>query len=253
MVSKSEIKEIRSLHLPKYRQQHRLFIAEGEKTCRDLIAQGTFPLRTTYITHEAVEKGLHFPHIAKEKIKTVTATQMEQMTTLRNPTEILCTFEPFETPVIQIPADIKSVLYLDRIQDPGNMGTIIRTADWFGVECVVRSEDSADFFNPKVVISSMGSIGAVRLCTGSVDEVIKKLPNSAVIGTFMDGLPIDDYNFPDASIVILGSEGKGIRPEYATKVQNKITIPGRLERSADSLNVAVAAGILCNHWLSKKL
>jgi TrmH family RNA methyltransferase len=133
------------------------------------------------------------------------------------------------------------------------MGTIIRTADWFGVECVVRSEDSADFFNPKVVISSMGSIGAVRLCTGSMDEVIKKLPNLAVIGTFMDGLPIDDYNFPDASIVILGSEGNGIRPEYAAKVRHKISIPGRRDRSADSLNVAVATGILCDHWLSKKL
>lgn len=253
MVSKSEVKEVRSLHLTKYRQQLRMFIAEGEKTCRDLIAQGTFPLRSAYITHEAAEKGLHFPHIAEDKIKTVTATQMKQMTTLRNPPEILCTFEQSETPVPEIPINVQSVLYLDKIQDPGNMGTIIRTADWFGVECVVRSEDSADFFNPKVVISSMGSIGAVRLCTGSMDEVIKKLPNSVVIGTFMDGLPIDDYNFPDASIVILGSEGKGIRPEYAAKVRHKISIPGRLDRSADSLNVAVAAGILCDHWLSKKL
>ena len=251
MVNKSEIKDIRALHQSKVRQEQGLFIAEGEKCCSDLIRQATFPLRNVYLTHEAVEAGVMMNLDISSKLRIISATQMEQISTLKTVSPCLCVFGQKETNIDEIPSFVNNILYLDRIQDPGNVGTIIRTADWFGVDMVIRSEDSADFFNPKVVISSMGSIGALQIATGGLQDVLKKLPGIAVTGTFMDGNNIFEFEFPERNLLILGSEGKGIRPEFEVLVNNRINIPGRRSRSADSLNVAVAAGITCALWLNR--
>jgi RNA methyltransferase, TrmH family len=146
MITKSEIKEIKSLHLPKFRQMYNKFIAEGEKTCIDLIRSGRFRPDSIYLTHDAIPTAVKIEKKLEHLIKPVSNTQMEQMTALRSASTWLCVFEKTELilhPGLKL---LKRIIFLDKIQDPGNMGTIIRTADWFGIDLIVRSEESADFF-----------------------------------------------------------------------------------------------------------
>lgn len=224
------------------------FIAEGEKTCMDIIRSGTFPLIAMYLTQDGRIADAKLEKMLNPLIKTVTSKQMEQMTALKTSSNCLCVFEKKELQFSANIKDVHKVLYLDRIQDPGNLGTIIRIADWFGIELVVRSEESADFFNPKVVQSTMGSLGAINLATTSLGNLIKSF-HYPVYGTFMDGIPVSKIALPEKCIVVIGNEGKGISDENAQLITQKVAIPGNPKRSADSLNAAVATGIICSHWL----
>jgi RNA methyltransferase, TrmH family len=247
MITKSEIKEIKSLHLPKFRQMYNKFIAEGEKTCLDLIRSGRFRPDSIYLTHDAISAAVKIEKKLEHLIKPVSNTQMEQMTALRSASPWLCVFEKN---VLSLHSDLKllnRVIFLDKIQDPGNMGTIIRIADWFGIDLVVRSEESADFFSPKVVQSTMGSLGAVHLATASLEDLVRfyQLP---VLGTFMNGTAIYETKIPESCILVIGNEGNGIQVENEIFITQRISIPGNEKRSADSLNAAVATGILCSYW-----
>ncbi|MCB9310508.1 MAG: RNA methyltransferase [Lewinellaceae bacterium] len=236
------IKEVRALHLAKRRKEAGMFIAEGIKTCQTMLSTGKFKPVYIFSAHTLshLELGLKTDATIK-----VSAKEMSQISQLKQPSDILVVFSIPNTPITTMKSDDK-IIYLDNVQDPGNVGTIIRLADWFGIEAVVRSFDSADFYNPKVVQAAMGSLAKVNLYEAELSEIVGE---KIVYGTYMEGTSIFETQFIDNAILVLGSEGHGISEKNAKYIQEKITIYGASNKIAESLNVSVAAGIICAQWL----
>lgn len=251
MISKAKIKEVRSLHLQKYRQIYNKFIVEGGKACIEFIKNEKFIIKDIFITEISFEKYDQIKEIKKYNVTVITIKEMEQISSLMSVSDILIVALKAEDSidVLQIPE--KNAIYLDNVQDPGNVGTIIRIADWFGVDVVVRSPESADFFNPKVVQATMGSMTNVALVTATLPKLTKF--NRKIYGTYMNGTPISNISIPDNAIIVMGNEGKGISSENEPLINNKISIQGAQNRIAESLNVAIATGIICSHWKNPKL
>ncbi len=244
MISKARIKHIKSLHQPKFRQMYNIFIAEGDKVCTELLKTPKFKIDSIYIINDSLHK--YEKLLGGMVAELVTPNEMEQISTLKTPSDILLLLEIREDGDNVLLKPNISAIYLDGIQDPGNTGTIIRIADWYGVDVVVRSPQSADFFNPKVVQASMGSLVNVALITADYSKILSS--GKDLYGTFMDGVDIHTITMKSDAILVMGSEGKGISPELEKSIQNKISIKGSRSKIAESLNVAVAAGIICERW-----
>ncbi|RZK23188.1 MAG: RNA methyltransferase [Flavobacterium sp.] len=241
MLSKSQVSFIKSLHQKKFRRQQGLFIVEGIKSVRDFITSG-FGIHSIYYTAE--HSGSLSKPDANIKLFEVNNAEIDKISTLQTPQGILAVvelpkIEQFDPSVLKG----KFTIVLDGIQDPGNLGTIIRTADWFGISQIICSEDTADAYNPKTVQASMGSLSRVKLSYLSLPEIIKNL-NLPVFGAFLDGKNIYDISWGDEGLVILGNEGQGISDELRALVDKKVTIPRSGE--AESLNVAISTAIFCS-------
>jgi TrmH family RNA methyltransferase len=245
LISKSQIKELRSLHLQKFRQIYNKFIAEGDKVCIEFLRHDKYHVEEAFILDGHENEYQHLLKRLRIHVHSVNKAEMDQISQLKTPSGILLLLRrPDEG---QKPDVSKGrTIYLDGIQDPGNVGTIIRLADWFGVERVIRSEDSADFFNPKVVQASMGSMVNVDLHT--FDLAGLDLVGLPVYGTYMTGENVMEYNFSTPGILVLGNEGKGISETLSKLVTQRLTVPGSKDKVADSLNVATAAGIIIAAW-----
>ena len=233
MVSKSQIKLITSLAQKKNRVRHGLFIAEGIKGITELL-NSWFQLETLYTTD---------PGFSSSPAKTVfiTEAELKKISMLKTPQVALGIFR---IPENQSP-EIKGLcLALDGIRDPGNLGTIIRLCDWFGVNTLLCSHDTVDCYNPKVVQATMGSISRVNVAYVELKEIISSNPDSEVMGTFMNGENIYKSNIPTRGILVLGNEANGISPQIEKLVNHRIGIPqfGNAA-STESLNVATAAAI----------
>ncbi|MBK8627245.1 MAG: RNA methyltransferase [Saprospiraceae bacterium] len=246
MISKAKIKDIKALHLSKFRQIYNKFIAEGDKVCIELIKNTKYNLNQVFITQGYEGKYSKYLKDTTAEIEIISPKEMEQISLLKTPSDIFLLLEIKEDNTNDLLKPESSVIYLDGVQDPGNVGTIIRIADWFGIDAVVRSEDSADFFNPKVVQASMGSMVNVKLVTSDLQQTITK--EKSVYGTFMNGISIKDVEIPKGSILVMGSEGRGISPQNEKLINHKITILGSSNKIAESLNVAVATSIICAAW-----
>lgn len=238
-------KTVKSLSTAKGRREHSAFLTERTKNVLELLG-GRFQLRWLIGTYAWFESHPQL-NVPAEKLFQATSVDMERMTSLSTPSDVMAVFEmPDYEWFGELNID-ELYLALDNVQDPGNMGTIIRLADWFGVRTIFASLDCVDAFNPKTVISSMGSIARVRVVSCHLDNVLKKARefNVPVWGTFMQGESI--YNLKDNTrgIIVMGNEGKGISTEVEELVTRKITIPGYPEESAsaESLNVAMATAI----------
>ncbi len=257
-MTKAEIQLIRSLADKKSRTETGLFVAEGGKLVAEL-RNSKFVVRKCYISEEKTSiPGIDFEHISPR--------EMERISHLKTPTGTIALVEiprwKFD------PATLKNrlTIALDEVQNPGNMGTIIRLADWFGVTDILCSEDCADCFNPKVVQATMGSITRVRMHYGALSEMIaavtcgtaegaKNSPKNTtktatppqVFGTFLDGENIYKADLPAAGIVVFGSEGRGISPEIERLTDRKIHIPAT-SQTAESLNVAISAAITISEF-----
>lgn len=247
MISKAQIKDIKALHLSKFRQIYNKFIAEGDKVCIEFIKKQKYTVNTVFITYGNEDKYSDYLKLSDVAFEIINSKEMEQISALKTPSDIFMLLDKAEDDDKELLKKETSIIYLDGVQDPGNVGTIIRIADWFGIGAVVRSADSADFFNPKVVQSSMGSMVNVSLSTANLDTL--KSTQKTIYGTFMNGTPIKDVKMPKGSILVMGSEGKGISVTNEALVDHKITIPGNEGKIAESLNVAVATGILCGQWV----
>ena len=246
MLGKNQIKLITSLTQKKYRDKHGLFIAEGPKLIQDLLSSGIRPhqLLTTHDKEFALQEA------GITQFQTIEETEMKKISLLKTPQGMLGVFKKPGQNFRFGDHRNDLTLCLDGIQDPGNMGTILRLADWFGFSPIVCSMDSADVFNPKVVQASMGALGRVsvhytdlaQFCLSSASEL--KLP---VFGTFMDGENIYTAQLPEKGLIIMGNEGQGIRPETADAVTSRLAIPGFSSHPTEmeSLNVAVATAIVC--------
>jgi TrmH family RNA methyltransferase len=249
MISKNTIKLIKSLAHKKYRQKHQLFLVEGEKNVLEVLDSS---LQVTQLFGTARFLQNNSGRITKADLVAEAATdEIIKASLLKNPQDCLalCALPKENT----MPAQLGPfTFYLDSIQDPGNLGTIIRTCDWFGTKTIYCSPDTADIFNPKVIQASMGSFVRVKAIYTSFAQLaeIATQSQAEVMGTFMDGENIYNTQLPEKAVVILGNEGKGISPEVAAKVERKLSIP-RFHNENDgpeSLNVGVTAAIICSEF-----
>jgi len=247
MLSKNQVKYLQSLRLGKFRELNRAFIAEGVKLVDDLL-NSHFRIHIIYGTPAWIES--HQRIIASQEfvIQEVTEEELRKISNLVTPNEVLAVLG-YPDSVIPSPETFGNIiLLLDRIQDPGNLGTIIRTADWFGIGHVFCSNDTVDVYNPKVIQATMGSICRVSLHYTDLKQLLISLSDTwRIYGTISDGVSIykAEPEFPAA--IIIGNESKGISEEYFPLLTHRIGIPSR-SRGAESLNAAVAAGIICSEF-----
>jgi TrmH family RNA methyltransferase len=238
MVSKNQIKLITGLQQKKYRKQHKLFFAEGIKVVQELL-NSNFELHHLYTTKNV------FGGVSSNKITEVTDEELKKISALTTPQACLALFEmPEEKPV----STTGLVVALDEVRDPGNLGTIIRLCDWFGISHLVCSENCVDVYNPKVVQATMGSISRVNVVYTDLGTYLQET-KLAVFGTFMDGENIYAKKLPQEGIIILGNEANGISAEIESLCTERIAIPrfGDLQQT-ESLNVATAGAIILSEF-----
>ena len=224
-ISKSQVKLIKSLQLKKFRDELGLFIAEGDKCVSELT------------------KAFELVHLYREG-ENASRTEIEQMSGLRAPQGVIGVFKKRELSTIDFPLSTLT-LALDGIQDPGNLGTIIRTCDWFGVHDIVCSRDTADCYNPKVVQATMGALARVRIHYVDLPEWLKA-QQCPIIGTLLEGNNMYEKPLPKEGIIVMGNEGNGISKEVRELVSLPIRIPSypKNAETSESLNVSIATAIV---------
>lgn len=249
MLSQAKQKWIRSLEQKKNRQDQGLFLAEGSKCCTDLLK--LLPCRFLAATSEWLEN-----HKGVQAAELVEATQEEirKASLLKNPQEVLAVFE---IPTTELGPDRlrgNLSLALDNIQDPGNLGTILRIADWFGIRNVLCSIGTADAYNPKTVQATMGAIGRIHIQYTDLSEFLKSV-NMPVYGTFLEGKTLYEADLKQEGIVVMGNEGNGISESVEKLVTDKLYIPDYPmgETGSESLNVSVATAIVCAEFRRRAL
>lgn len=249
-LSKNNIKFIHSLDLKKFRNSTRLFIAEGFKCVEELLKEGMHA-KTIIATHDwksPVQLSRSTEYIL------VTDDELRKASLLSHPQQVLGLFEIPDNHIDDKLNDIASrelCLCLDGVQDPGNLGTIIRTADWFGIRHIICSDNTVDAYNPKTVQATMGSIARVNIFYTNISNLLNTLDKSIpVYGTLLDGNNIYDSELSCNGIIVMGNEGKGISSEIKQLLTKKILIPPYPYESSstDSLNVAIATAIICSEF-----
>lgn len=246
MLSKPKIKLINSLKSGKFRKQHGLFVAEGTTNVIDFI-NGEINLHSLFATQHWIDK--HAEEYGNRTIVEVSEKEMMKISFLKNPPEVIGIFKIPVQSMLDVNSISDLVLMLDDIRDPGNLGTIIRTADWFGIKNIICSETSADAFNPKVVQASMGSLARVKIHYTNLKEFLGSKPGYLkVFGAVMNGENIIEVAKPQKGIILIGNEAHGISRELIPHIDYKITIPlskGTDNNSAESLNASIATAIIC--------
>lgn len=239
MISKSTTKYIQSLQQKKFRDVHGSFIAEGPKLVAELLAENIFECEYLFYNREGA--GQFAAKAAGSACEEIKDHELEKISALSAPNMVLAVFRKkavYENPDIQN----KITIVLDDIQDPGNLGTIIRTADWFGLENIICSRGTADAYNPKVVQSTMASLGRVNIIYTDIEEWLLKDKKIKKYAAVLGGKPLASFGKIKEGILIIGNESKGVSSAILKLADEKITIPKT--GAAESLNAAVAAGII---------
>jgi TrmH family RNA methyltransferase len=241
----SELKFLRSLQQKKYRKEHRCFLVEGTKLVNEIL-ESDFVVKKVYATREWMDKHPDF----SQEIELVSEKECERISSLSSAPAVFALVEM--KPELPFSADHnKKLLVLDGIKDNGNFGTIIRTADWFGIECIVCSEDTVELYNPKTIQATMGSFTRVNIYTCNLSDFMLKYAGIySFIGAYMEGNSIREYVFPEYSAIVLGNESTGISSELSSLIQERIAIPLGIKNKLsklqpESLNVSVSAAIIC--------
>lgn len=255
MLSKNKIKLIKSLEKKKYRLEEGLFVAEGPKLVEELLEAW----KPVYLcsTKEWMTKNRH--HLDGIETDIVSPSELERASLLRTPQNVLALFrlpegiyETTDNPVKENNNCLASVakrelcLVLDGVQDPGNMGTIVRLADWFGIEHIFCSPETADIFSPKAIQATMGAIARIKVHYVSIVEALSKC-NAPIYGTHLDGENMYEKNLTTHGAIVMGNEGKGVSNEVGKLVTSRLYIPPYpTDRDkVESLNVAIATAIVC--------
>lgn len=246
-MTKKELSNIRKLAQKKHRLELGLFVAEGEKAINEIIDGGMI-LQKLYATESSSLKP-------NSHVEIITKEEMSKISFLQTPSSLFGLFK--------LPRDVHSktittnelVLMLDGVQDPGNLGTIIRLADWFGITKIFCSFSTADCFNPKVVQATMGAIARVSIVYTDLIEMLKNAQqnNIPICGTFMNGDNIYTTALPQNGILLMGNEGSGITTEVESLVTHHLTIPSFKDDNVESLNVAIATSICCSEFRRRLL
>ena len=242
MLTAHKIKILQSLDKKKFRQKYNLFLVEGNKTIKEIPT-------SHYLINEIYSINPSELSLGNLSATEISPTELKKISFLQHPKDSVAVCELREE-LVETESGVQ--LILDGIQDPGNLGTIIRLADWFGISQIICSEDTADFYNPKVIQSSMGSFLRVNIVYQDLENYLSE-NQQPIIGTDMDGISFYEYEFPEKFNLVLGNEGNGIRPEIENLLTDKIAIPrfGK-SKATESLNVAMSAGIILGQIFNKK-
>jgi len=253
MLSKNKIKLIQSLDLKKFRDEHQLYIAEGNKLVEDLL-QARCHIQTIIATNlwlrdNAIPKEIEIIEATEEELKKISH--------LKTAPPVIALVKMPDNQNIATPDKDNLVLVLDAVQDPGNMGTIIRLADWFGIKEIVCSQNTVDCYNPKVVQATMGAIARIKVQYVDIEKYIQTAKNQHIptYGTFLEGKNIYTEKLSAAGIIVMGNEGKGISAGVEAHITHKILIPDFAKPGGkpESLNVSVAAAIVCSEFKRRTL
>ena len=241
MISKAKLKYIHSLGLKKNRKAEGVFVAEGPKLVEDLIKF----FDPVYVA--ATSEWIKFnPSVEADEI---TEEELKKASFQEHPQQVIAVFRQPSDSVDAVDAITNNLcLALDDVQNPGNLGTIVRLADWFGIEHVFCSVGCADIYNPKTVQSTMGAMGRVKVHYCNIEELIKSLPESVpVYGTFLDGDNMYEMQLSDNGLIVMGNEGNGVSEAVGKLVTNRLFIPNypKGRATSESLNVAIATAVIC--------
>jgi TrmH family RNA methyltransferase len=247
MLSKNTIKYINSLKYNKFRKKNKMFIAEGPKITGELLNSG-FVIDSVFALSEWVEKNKNIS--TTSGLYEISDNDLKKISSLKTPNQVLA--------VVNIPDEkpdygtLKNELFLvlDDISDPGNLGTIIRTADWFGVRNIICSNNTVDVYNPKVIQATMGSFIRVKIIYERLNEFFTKLPfDTSVFGALLNGENIYGMRLPSKGCIIIGNESKGISPDMKRFITHPVTIPAfGGDTSAESLNASVATAVILSEF-----
>jgi TrmH family RNA methyltransferase len=245
MISKNRIKLIRSLQLKKYRQKYNKFICEGGKISEEVLRDSPELIDTLYGTDRFVEKLQDSSSVA---VEIVTENELKSISALdvNHDCLLICNIPEQSKEPDRLP---KMTFYLDNVRDPGNLGTIMRLCDWFGMHTLFLSEGCADHFNPKVIQASMGSFLRIKIIKETFDKTRNRYLSGNIAIADLRGKDYRSYEPTDPLLVVLGNESNGVSSDISSKIENRITIPGASHR-VESLNVAVSASILAAHFAS---
>lgn len=241
MLSKNIIKDIQSLGLKKHRAETGTFVAEGPKVVGELVKEVPGLIKAVYGTDDWVKES---DISSALPVITISGGELERISQLQTPNKVLAVIRQLPS---QRPAGETFTLYLDTLQDPGNFGTIIRIADWFGVKNIVCSKGCADIYNPKVIQSTMASIARVNTWYDEEGDWLQQ-QMAPIYAATLAGKPLSVFGQVDNGILLIGNESRGLSPALIEKATEQITIPRRGE--AESLNAAVATGIILSHLLA---
>ncbi|MDB5123387.1 MAG: aviRb [Mucilaginibacter sp.] len=246
MLSKSQISLLRSLQNKKDRTQQSLFLVEGLKSVIEFI-HSAYQIGAIYHTASFDPKVLKLSQ--KINITEISVTDMEKVSSLKTPQQVIAMVKiPVWPALDNTQLKQKFSLVLDGIQDPGNMGTIIRTADWFGMQHIICSDDTVDVYNPKVVQASMGSLSRINVHYADLPAILQQI-GLPIFAAMLDGENIYDTDFGPEGLIIMGNEGSGLRPDVAKLISKAVTIPRK--GNAESLNVAIATALFCSEVVRK--
>jgi TrmH family RNA methyltransferase len=237
-ISKNQLKLITSLSQKKYRQKHHLFIAEGIKVVNELL-NSSFEVEILFCSNDFITT------ISADKITRISEVELKKISTLKSPNKVLGIFKIPEEKLLE---NSGLIIALDAINDPGNLGTIIRLCDWFGISQLICSKDTVDCYNQKVVQASMGSLTRISIHYTDLEDYLSATNLPTFIAD-MDGENVYKTVFPKEGILILGNEANGVSKEVKKQIQHKISIPrfGKTQET-ESLNVATAAAILLSEF-----
>ncbi|OFY85550.1 MAG: hypothetical protein A3F72_10290 [Bacteroidetes bacterium RIFCSPLOWO2_12_FULL_35_15] len=256
MLSKNQIKYVNSLKQKKFREEHNLFLAEGTKIVPELLVSD-INVKQVYATSDFFRNNKIAATIERFEIK---ENELERVSALMAPNEVLAVCE---TPHYQLEIDSlkdKLTLLLDEIKDPGNLGTIIRVADWFGIENIICSNETVDAFNPKVVQATMGSISRIKIHYTDLSDFLMNQESTIkyqVFGALLAGESIYSKQLPSSGFIIIGNESKGISEKLLPYITDKIRIPSfshykAVTGEAESLNAAIATSVICSEFRRRK-
>lgn len=256
MISKNKIKYLKSLEMKKHRQAESVFVAEGPKIVGDLLNAGFEPTYLVVVECSDFASRLQNFDLNGVQIDFVTADDLRKMSSLEAPQQVLAVLKQ---PIWQLDSNVASkelCLALDEVQNPGNLGTIIRLAAWFGIEHLFCSKGCADVYNSKTVQATMGGLAHVKVHYVDLVEMIGNLPDGTPIyGTFLDGENLYGKQLEQRGLIVMGNEGRGVSKEVENLVTEKLFIPNYpAEReSTESLNVAIATAIVCAEFRRRAL
>ena len=252
-LSKAKLKYIHSLELKKIRKAEGTFLAEGPKLVGDLL--GRFPC--TFLAATAEWLQTH-QHATADEVACISTDELTRASLLRTPKQVLAVFrQPQEEKGCEDAPARSLCLALDDVQDPGNLGTIVRLADWFGIEHLFCSHGTADVYSPKAIQATMGGIARVRVHDVDLPAFVRKIKDKGcpVYGTFLDGKPLYEVPLAQRGLIVMGNEGKGIGAETEALVTDKLHIPSYppLRETSESLNVAIATAVVCAEFRRRAL
>ncbi|GAB3523355.1 TrmH family RNA methyltransferase [Emticicia fontis] len=248
MFSKQQQKYVQSLQIKKYRQEHHAFLVEGAKSVLELM-DSDFQIELLLCTSKFFEENEK--KLKKISVEQISQTELEKISTLQSNDAAVAVVKMKANVNLQA-SEKEFVVVLDDIRDPGNLGTILRIADWYGITKVICSDTTVDFYNPKVIAASMGSFTRIQTFYTDLQAYFEKISGQtpAIIGTFLNHENLHQFSFPDAGYIVLGNESNGIGEVVEKFVTNKVTIP-RFGQ-AESLNVGIATAIVLDNLMRRK-